>query len=98
MDLSLRQLFSDATTTDDSPTPGYMLNELARITISNYVANTQLQDLIVSRIVKNNHNVKYKCLLIIKHVCRTGRIEFKREMGQPKNLEPIKECLRKLPQ
>lgn len=86
-----RTLLNNATTTDDSPTPGYMLTEIARATVANYTANTQIQEFLVSRLKKDNHNVKYKCLSIIKHVCRTGRPEFKREMAR--NIDAVKECL-----
>ncbi|CAM9322855.1 unnamed protein product, partial [Heterosigma akashiwo] len=29
---------------------------------------------------KKNHNVKFKCLVLIKHICRTGRPEFRRDI------------------
>lgn len=82
-----RGLLYDATADNDSPTPGYMLNEIAskRVdppsspnaandtsrepsgsTISNYQANTQLQDFLVTRLTHKSHNVKFKALLIIK--------------------------------
>lgn len=86
-----RGLLSNATSADDSPTPGYMLNEISRATTANYNNSVQLQEYLLSRVTKNNHNVKFKCLVIIKHVCRTGRPEFKKEMGR--NVNPIKECL-----
>ena len=86
-----RNLLNDATSTDDSATPGYMLTDISKATIANYQACQQLQDYLISKIKKNNHNVKYKCLVIIKHVCRTGRADFKKEMSR--NVEPIKECL-----
>eukprot|EP01038_Epipyxis_sp_PR26KG_P006052 gene6052-8333_t len=86
-----KSLLANATSPDDSPTPGYMLNDIAKSTLSNYQATVQLQEYLVSRLSKNNHNVKFKCLTIIKHVCRTGRAEFKKEMAR--NIEPIKECL-----
>ena len=92
-------------------------------TIASYQACTQLEDFLLSRITKSNHNIKYKCLQIIKvinsdrlinidiicthvvecfyyyvllfwqHVCRSGRPEFKRDMGR--STGPIKDCLRK---
>ena len=64
-------------------------------TIANYQANVQIQDYLISRVNYKHHNVKYKALAIIKHVCRTGRPEFKREMQR--KVDPIKECLRKCP-
>eukprot|EP01040_Poterioochromonas_malhamensis_P007344 gene7344-7925_t len=86
-----RSLLSNATTQDDAPTPGYMLAEISKATLANYQANIQLQDFLVSRLTHKHHNVKHKCLVIVKHVCRTGRPEFKREMA--KKVDVIKECL-----
>lgn len=36
------------------------------LTKSNYQANVQIQEYLVSRIKKDNYNIKYKCLVIIK--------------------------------
>lgn len=84
-------LLNEATSADDTPTPGYMLNEISRLTVANYQACVQLIEFLNARLRKNNHNVKFKCLMIIKHVCRTGRADFKKEMGR--NLDPVKDCL-----
>jgi hypothetical protein len=46
----------------------------AEATTFNYAANTQLQEYLISRIKRDNHNVKYKCLVIIK--VRAGRTEM----------------------
>jgi hypothetical protein len=75
-----KNLLARATSYDDTPTPGYMYGEISKITITSYEACRQLEEYLISRLRKNNHNVKYKCLVIIKHVCRTGRAEFKRDM------------------
>lgn len=37
----------------------------------------------------------WKLMNCIQHVCRTGRAEFKMEMTR--KVDPLKECLRKLP-
>lgn len=84
-------MLTDATSTDDSPTPGYMLNEIAHATVGSYAACKQLIDFLNARLKKNNHNVKYKCCMIIKHVCRSGRADFKKDMAR--NLDSLKECL-----
>ena len=86
-----RNLLNNATSSDDGATPGYMLTDISKATLANYQVCQQLQEYLLSRIKKNNHNVKYKCLVIIKHVCRSGRADFKKEMSR--NVEPIKECL-----
>ena len=84
-------MMMEATSSDDSPTPGFMLTEIAKRTLSSYPACEQIEQFLLSRITKSNHNIKFKCLLIIKHVCRTGRLEFKRDLSR--NVGPIKECL-----
>ena len=80
-----------ATYPDETPTPGYLLTDIARLTVANYTASAQLIEFLVARIKKDNHNIKFKCLQLIKHVCRTGRPDFKREMGR--NVDVVKECL-----
>ena len=88
MDVSM---LKDATSVDDSPTPGYMLADIAKQTLSSYTACSALIEFLMKRVTNTNYNIKYKSLVIIRHVCRTGRAEFKREMAR--NVEPIKECL-----
>jgi hypothetical protein len=34
--------------------------------LSSYQANVQIQEYLVARLAKNNYNVKFKCLVIIK--------------------------------
>ena len=36
------------------------------ITKANYTANVQIQEYLIARIKKDNYNIKYKCLVIIK--------------------------------
>ena len=84
-------MLNEATSADDAPTPGYLLADISKQTLANYTACVQLQEFLASRVKKDNHNVKFKCLVIVKHVCRTGRPEFKKEIGR--NIEAIKECL-----
>lgn len=84
-------MLNEATSSDDSPTPGYMLSDIAKSTLANYQACVQLQDFLIARMAKKNHNIKFKSLVIVKHVCRNGRLEFKRDMAR--RVEGIKECL-----
>eukprot|EP01038_Epipyxis_sp_PR26KG_P006051 gene6051-8332_t len=86
-----KTLLNDATSMDECPTPGYMLNDIVKSSISSLNNTQKLLEFLLLRIAKNNPNVKYKCLLIIKHLCRNGRLEFKQEIG--KNISSIKECL-----
>lgn len=75
-----KSMLARATSSDDSPTPGYMYGEISKMSLSSYDACKELEDYLINRLKRNNHNVKYKCLMIIKHVCRTGRAEFKRDL------------------
>jgi hypothetical protein len=86
-----RGMLNDATSSDDSPIAGYLLQEIAKQTLGSYPACQQLEEFVVKRLEKDNHNIKYKTLLIIKHVCRSGRAEFKKDMGR--FVGPIKDCL-----
>lgn len=86
-----KNMLARATSYDDNPTPGYMYGEISKMTLISYEVCRQLTDYLIARLKKNNHNVKYKCLMIIKHVCRTGRPEFKRDMQR--QTEPIRDCL-----
>jgi len=87
-----KNLVLQATSKDDTPTSGYQITEIIKLTNANYEACRQIQDLLLDRLQKkNSYNTKYKCLLIIKHICRTGRPEFKRDMQR--HTEVIREHL-----
>lgn len=87
-----KALLTRATSKDDAPTPGYLYGEIARMTQHSYDTCTKVMDFLVSRVKNKHHTVKFKALQVIKHVCREGRVDFKREMQ--KNIPIIKECLR----
>ena len=86
-----RSILSRATSSDDTPTPGYLYGEIAKMTTQTYETSQKVQTFLLDRLKKKNHNVKFKCLTIIKQVCRQGRPEFKRDLQR--NTAPIKECL-----
>eukprot|EP00752_Nemacystus_decipiens_P013398 g11863.t1 len=86
-----RPLVARATSSDDSPTPGYLYGEIAQMTHANFEGCRQLTAYLLERIKKPNHNIKFKCLHIIKHVCMKGRAEFKMSMQREAHL--IKDCL-----
>ena len=86
-----RALLTLATSADETPPPGYTLSEISRATLSSYQACSQLIEFLLQRIKKDSNNVKFKCLVIIRHVCRSGRVDFKREMGR--QIPVIKECM-----
>jgi hypothetical protein len=84
-----KTLMANATSSDDAPTSGFQLSEIASTfllreialsfnflivydvksigaTKSSYQANTQIQQYLVERLAKPNHNTKFKTLMIIK--------------------------------
>lgn len=63
-----RSVVAKATSSDDSPTAGYLYIDIAQMTHANFEGCRQLTGYLLERIKKPNHNVKFKCLQIIK-VC-----------------------------
>ncbi|CAM9842717.1 unnamed protein product, partial [Sphacelaria rigidula] len=61
-----RSMVARATSSDDSPTPGYLYGDIAAMTHANFEGCRQLTAYLLERIKKPNHNIKHKCLLIIK--------------------------------
>jgi len=87
-----KRLIINATSSDDSPTSGYQISEIVKTTNVNYDACCQIQNLLLERLEKKrHHNIKYKCLILIKHICRNGRPEFKRDIQR--RTETIRELL-----
>lgn len=86
-----KSLLSRATNTDDSPTPGYLYGEISRMTLHSYETCQKVMDWLVTRVQKKHHNTKFKTLQVIKHVCREGRQDFRREIQR--HIPVIKECL-----
>ncbi|KAJ8606929.1 hypothetical protein CTAYLR_008626 [Chrysophaeum taylorii] len=86
-----RNMLARATSSDDSPTPGYMYGEIAKMTLASFEACKWIEEYLLKRLEKKNANVKRKTLLLIKHVARSGRPEFRRDLCR--HLGPIKECL-----
>ena len=86
-----RSLVSKATSADADPTPGYMFNEIAKITHASADACKQLEDLLMKRLKNSSVHVKYKVLRVTKHCCQHGHITFRRDMQR--HTAAIKECL-----
>ena len=61
-----RPVVARATSSDDSPTPGYLYGDIAQMTHANFEGCRQLTVYLLERIKKPNHNIKFKCLQIIK--------------------------------
>ena len=50
----------------------YMYNEIAKMTLTSYEGNRQVANYLAKKLKSKNHNVKWKVLLIIKHVALKG--------------------------
>lgn len=61
-----RSVVARATSSDESPTPAYLYGEIAQMTHANFEGCRQLTAYLLERIKKPNHNIKFKCLQIIK--------------------------------
>ena len=75
-----KSLVSKATADSAEPTPGYMFNEIARITHASVDACLQLEKFLLKRLKKDSVHVKLKVLRVIKHCCQHGHATFRREM------------------
>ncbi|XP_022092478.1 AP-4 complex accessory subunit tepsin-like isoform X2 [Acanthaster planci] len=65
-----------ATSDDDTPTAGYLYQEIADLTYvsSNYCKS--LLDILVDRLDKPSHHIKFKVLRVMKYVIENGSEEF----------------------
>ena len=86
-----KSLVSKATSADEVPTPGYMFNEIARITHASSDACHQLEAFLLKRLNKDNVHQKYKVLKVMKHCCTHGHMTFRRDMQR--ETTAIKACL-----
>ncbi|CAK4081498.1 unnamed protein product [Aphanomyces euteiches] len=86
-----KTVLARATEDSDSPTPGYLYGEIARMTQHSYDTCLKVQEYLIGRLKKSKPNIKYKALQVIKHSCREGRQDFRREMQ--KHVPVIKEAL-----
>ena len=67
-----KSLVSKATADSAEPTPGYMFNEIARITHASVDACLQLENFLLKRLKKDSVHVKLKVLRVIKHCVSTA--------------------------
>ena len=86
-----KSLVTKATAPDEVPTPGYMFNEIARITHASSDACHQLEAFLLKRLNKDNVHQKYKVLKVMKHCCTHGHMTFRRDMQR--ETTAIKACL-----
>lgn len=75
-----KSLCAKATADSDQPTPGYMYNEIGRITHASVDACRQLEEYLVKRLAHSSVHVKLKALRVMKHCCQHGHLTFRRDM------------------
>jgi hypothetical protein len=75
-----KSLCAKATADSEQPTPGYMFNEIGRITHASVDACRQLEDYLMKRLTHASVHVKLKSLRVIKHCCQHGHLTFRRDM------------------
>lgn len=89
--MSDRNLVSKGTSSDDNPTPGFVLKELVNSTFAGPKNCKDLVGLLVPRLKKSDPNIKLKALKIINYLIVNGRVDFQKEMSAHHQL--IKDCL-----
>jgi len=88
-----RSLLLKATSSDDSPTPGYLYGEIAKMTHQGMEITEKIVKFLIDKIQQNTAVVKLKVLQVIKHVCRKGHMTFRRMIHSPGNIGHVKSCL-----
>jgi len=92
-----RTALTRATESTDSPTPGYLYNDISKSVSASPVACTETVNYLVRRLgTKTNHNIKYKCLKVMQMVATNPltKGQFKRALCQDiTGIATIKECL-----
>mmetsp|Transcript_86167 Transcript_86167/g.157095 ORF Transcript_86167/g.157095 Transcript_86167/m.157095 type:complete len:780 (+) Transcript_86167:79-2418(+) len=86
-----RTMLNKATTADDTPTPGYMYGDIAKMTFADVSACQQIADYLLNKLQRDNPHVKLKVLKIIRNVCENGKADFRRAIQ--KKADVVKGCL-----
>ena len=81
----------NATEDTDKPVPGYMFQEIINTTHANPSTCDAFERVIFARLRKKQPNIKWKCLMVIKHVTPKANQSFKRCMQD--HVGDIKACL-----
>ena len=82
-----------ACSADANPTPGYLFGEISKMTLAGPSVCAKVATFIIGRLKRKSPHVKYKALMVIKHVCLSGRMEFREEVKR-RGIDAIKEELR----
>ncbi len=86
-----RSILARATSSNSSPTPGYLYGEIVRMTYSSHEGCDQVVTYLLKRLRKPSGVVKLKVLNIFKQVCPKAQNGFKRAIQH--RIEDVKDCL-----
>ncbi len=89
--LTINSTLNKAVTADDTPTPGYLYIDLAKMSHNSIEECDKLESDIFLALKKNNPHSKLKVLKVIKYLSKNGRNNLQR--GFQRNANDIKECL-----
>mmetsp|Transcript_12934 Transcript_12934/g.35866 ORF Transcript_12934/g.35866 Transcript_12934/m.35866 type:complete len:283 (+) Transcript_12934:58-906(+) len=87
---SVKSKISKATQDDEAPTPGYLQEELKKITYEGAHC-CEVEDHLLLRLQVKSSNVKIKSLRLIKTLCERGSPNFRRDLQRRTNA--VRECL-----
>ena len=85
-----RGLLARATAAAAGPTPGYLYEEIAKMTRASFDVCAKVEEYLAKRCANKNANVKLKALVVIRHVAEKGAPQFKQQMVR--RLPVIKDC------
>lgn len=83
-------MVSKATSDDEVPTPGFLQEELKRLTWDPSACSI-LEDSILSRLEKKSANIRLKTLRLMKMLIETGSVNFKRDLQR--RTQAVRDCL-----
>jgi hypothetical protein len=92
---ALQSLIEKVTENNESPAPGWALDQMARLTIQKPGIEIEMVDLLFKRLQKNSCDVKLKCLRAMHFIARRGSVAFRRAMQRGSQV--IRAHLSKLP-
>eukprot|EP00941_MAST-03F_sp_MAST-3F-sp1_P002460 g2460.t1 len=84
-------ILGQATAATDEPTPGYLFGEISKMTHESSEQCDKVTDYLTTHLRSKDPNVKWKVLVIIKHVSRMGSVRFQRHLQM--HTQEIKSCL-----
>ena len=76
----LQGLIHKATENNESPAPGWALDQMARLTVQKPGIELEMVELLYKRLLKNACDVKLKTLRAMHFIARRGSVAFRRAM------------------